>query len=77
MRGVADAQQTGAVPAALEVEVRVLLRLVGQEVEEVPLRHEGHEPTVRRQPPEVDETVDFTVDAEAQFRHLGVRQGPR
>jgi hypothetical protein len=48
--------------------------LGGEEVEEVPLRHESEESAARRQMREVGHRQDLVADRDAQSRHLLVRQ---
>ena len=57
-----------------ELEVRIRARLVGEEVEEVPLRHQRDERVPRRQPGEVGDVDRGVADLHAEPCHLVVRQ---
>ena len=68
------AQQADRIGVHPQLEVRIAPRPVGQEVEEVPLRHEREEGEPARQAAEVGQHIGAVVGRDAQLGHLLVRQ---
>ena len=65
--------QVGDLGLHHQPEVRVGLRLVGEEVEEVPLRHEGDEVAARRQMREIGEHHAVLADLPDELAQLLMR----
>ena len=57
----------------LELEARIAARLLGEEIEEVPLRHQGDEAALRRQMREIGDHDALVADLAGQLAHLLMR----
>jgi hypothetical protein len=66
--------ETGCFRARAQIEGRVLLPLLGQKVEKIPLRHQSDEFAVRRQIPEIGYCDPRRADLSGQSLHARVRQ---
>src|SRR5262249_38520016 len=66
--------QTGRLGAHVQIEVRIALAPLGQEVEEVPLRHQGDEFAVGRQMREVGDLHASVADDAGEMFDLLMRQ---
>jgi hypothetical protein len=67
--------QVGRLRLHVQIEARVALAVRGQEIEEIPLRHQRDELAARRQVTEVHEGELLGTERAAERVRLGVRQG--
>ena len=65
--------EVGDARAHLEMKARVAARLLGEEIEKVPLRHQGDEAAMRRQMREVCNDDPLVADQTRKLAHLLVR----
>src|ERR1700730_12926428 len=72
--GITLADEVGRLGAHHQAEAPVALAFAGQEIEEIPLRHEGEELGTRGQVGEVGEVDRRVADEAGDLAHLLVRQ---
>ena len=66
-------EEVGDARAHLEVKARIAARLLGEEIEKVPLRHQSDEAAMRRQMREIGEGHALVADLTRERAHLLMR----